>query len=151
MILLMLLLINFSNFFSNSLNNLNRCNDIEYIGPMGPTGPTGTSFSIPPIGNCYEKKIKVPLIGKQIIQTKILASNFASIKLSGLVNVNGNVKYKFYNDKTVVKFSNNLKKIIIRYKTEFSYPIYDINNDTITFYLNVKVINYKTKITMIKI
>lgn len=51
----------------------------------------------------------------------------------------------------MIKFSYNLRKIIKKYKTELTFPYYDIENDEILFNLNVKVINYNTKIKMSRI
>jgi hypothetical protein len=105
----------------------------------------------PSPGNTYYKKINLPLFGYQSIETKIITNNSGFIQLNGLINEKGTVKLINTNDYYMIKFSYNLRKIIKKYKTEFTFPYYDINNDKIFFNLNVKVINYNKKIKLDRI
>lgn len=107
--------------------------------------------TIPKPGNIYQKKLNIPIIGKQIIQAEIVTNNYAFIKLEGLINEKGTAKYVNSNNKHLIKFSYNLRKIIKKYKTELTFPYYDIENDEILFNLNIKVINYNTRIKMVRI
>lgn len=106
---------------------------------------------IPKPGSIYQKNLYIPIIGKQIIEAEVMTNNFAFIRLEGLINKKGTAKYINRNDKHMIKFSYNLIKIIKKYKTELTFPYYDIENDEILFNLNVKVINYNTKIKMSRI
>lgn len=106
---------------------------------------------IPNPGSVYQKKIYIPIVGKQIIETEIISNNFAFIRLEGIINEQGTAKYIYSNDRHFIKYSLNLRKIIKKYKTELSFPYYDIENDELLFNLNVKVINFKSKIRMVRI
>ena len=106
---------------------------------------------IPKSGSIYQKKLYIPIIGKQIIQAEIITNDYAFIKLEGIINEKGTIKYINKNNKHSIKFSYNLRKIIKKFKTELTFPYYDVENDQILFNLNVKVINYKTKIAMSRI
>lgn len=106
---------------------------------------------LPDIGGIYKKKIEIPILGKQIIEAEIISNNYALIKLEGIINEKGTIRYIYKNDNHFIKFSYNLRKVIKKYKTELSSPYYDIKNDQFIFDINVKVINYNTKIRMTKI
>ena len=106
---------------------------------------------IPKPGSIYQKNLYIPIIGQQIIEAEVLSNNYAFIRLDGIINEKGTVKYLNKNDKHIIKFSYNLRKIIKKYKSELTFPYYDINNDEILFNLNIKVINYNTKIKMSRI
>lgn len=106
---------------------------------------------IPTPGNIYQQNLNIPIIGKQTIQAEVVANNYAFIKLQGIINENGTAKYISNNNKHIIKLSYNLRKIIKKYKTELMYLYYDIEKDEILFNLNVKVINYNTKIKMSRI
>ena len=107
--------------------------------------------NIPKPGNIYQKNLNIPIIGKQIIQAEIVTNNFAFIKLDGIINEKGTAKYINSNNKHFMKFSYNLRKIIKKYKTELTFPYYNIENDEILFNLNIKVINYNKIIKMVRI
>jgi len=111
-----------------------------------------TSFILPKPGSIYENKINIPLIGKQYITAEILSNSYANIKLRGLINENGtirNVKNYFSDD--TYKLSYNLQKIIKTYGTTITFPIYDEISDEIIFNINIKYINYRNKIIMVRI
>lgn len=103
---------------------------------------------IPQVGSIYQKKIYIPIIGKQIIQAEISNNNIAQITLQGFINKKGSIKYFYNDDKCILKLNYNLRKIIQKYKTELTFPYYDIDNDIINFNIDVKSIKYSTKIKM---
>ena len=113
--------------------------------------PNLNPIIIPKPGSIYQKNLYIPIIGKQIIEAEVITNNYAFIRLEGLINKKGTVKYINRNDKHMIKFSYNLRKLMNKYKTELTFPYYDIENDEILFNLNVKVINYNTKIKMSRI
>jgi len=120
---------------------------INFIGIVYNLNPV----IIPKPGSIYQKNLYIPIIGKQIIEAEVITNNSAFIRLQGLINEKGTAKYISRNDKHMIKFSYNLRKIIKKYKTELTFPYYDAENDKILFNLNVKVINYNTKIKMSRI
>jgi hypothetical protein len=105
----------------------------------------------PNVSGIYQKKLNIPIFGKQIIEAEIITNNYALIKLEGIINEKGTIRYIHKNNNHFMKFSYNLRKVIKKYKTELSSPHYDIENDQFIFDINVKVINYNTKIKMSKI
>jgi len=113
--------------------------------------PNLNPIIIPKPGSIYQKNLYIPIIGKQVIEAEVITNNYAFIRLQGLINEKGTAKYINRNDRHMIKFSYNLRKIIKKYKTELTFPYYDIENDEILFNLNVKVINYNTKIKMSRI
>ena len=113
--------------------------------------PNLNSVIVPKSGSIYQKNLHIPIIGKQVIEAEVITNNYAFIRLQGLINEKGTAKYINRNERHMIKFSYNLRKIIKKYKTELTFPYYDIENDEILFNLNVKVINYNTKIKMSRI
>ena len=113
--------------------------------------PNLNPIIIPKPGSIYQKNLYIPIIGQQIIEAEVVSNNYAFIRLDGIINEKGTVKYLNKNDKHIIKFSYNLRKTIKKYKSELTFPYYDIDNDEILFNLNIKVINYNTKIKMTRI
>lgn len=113
--------------------------------------PNLNSVIVPKLGSIYQKNLYIPIIGKQVIEAEVITNNYAFIRLQGLINEKATAKYINRNERHMIKFSYNLRKIIKKYKTELTFPYYDIENDEILFNLNVKVINYNTKIKMSRI
>lgn len=100
--------------------------------------------NIPQIGKIYSKKISLPIVGNQYIETKIITNNSAKIKLEGIINKKGTVKY--YNDFFI--FSPNIKKIIKLYDIEISN--FEYSYEHILFYLYIKKLKYNKKILLKK-
>ena len=125
---------NYSNALCNSISNFDgNCK----------------RFIIPKVGKIYYKNFKVPLIGNQKIQTEIKTDNLATIKLEGIINELGTIRYfKLDTDKPLIRLSPNLKKIVKTFNIEYSIPYYDYENDRIIFIVNIKTINYKTEVIM---
>ena len=108
------------------------------------------SLVLPSPGCVYVKKINLPLIGYQNIETEIITDNVAFVKLDGIINKNGTVRYLYRNDKHYIRFSNSLKEIIKAYNIELNKPYYDEEHDEIIFDLIVNIIKYKTNIIMMR-
>lgn len=104
----------------------------------------------PLIGQTYSATVNVPLIGKQTIETKMINKNMAFIKLEGMINENGTARYLHNDNKEIIYLSWNLRKIMKKFKSEFSFPSYDIENDRIIFNLKVKPIFFNKKIILEK-
>jgi len=105
-------------------------------------------FSI--IGQTYSTTLNVPLIGKQTIETRMINKNMAFIKLEGMINENGTARYLHNDNKEIIYLSWNLRKIMKKFKSEFSFPYYDIENDRIIFNLKVRPIFFNKKIILEK-
>lgn len=67
---------------------------------------------VPKPKNIYQKNLYIPIIGKQLIQAEVITNNYAFIRLQGLINEKGTVKYINRNERRMIKFSYNLRKII---------------------------------------
>ena len=104
----------------------------------------------PLIGETYSTTVNVPLIGKQTIETRMINKNMAFIKLEGLINENGTARYLYNDNKQLIYLSYKLRKIMKKFKSEFSFPSYDIDNDIIIFNLKVKPIFFNKKIILQK-
>lgn len=134
----------------------------SFFGLTGPTGPTGPIALTGPLGptiqdnlpifpysaNIYKKKINFPLIGGQTVETEIITNNYALIKLEGIINKNGYVKYITNKNRYLFKLSYNLRKIIRKYNIEIISLSYNIENDSIDFDVNIKYIRYKSFIQL---
>ena len=105
---------------------------------------------LPLIGETYSTTVNVPLIGKQTIETRMINKNMAFIKLEGMINENGTARYLYNDNKEIIYLSWNLRKIMKKFKSEFSFPSYDIENDRIIFNLKVKPIFFNKKIILEK-
>lgn len=104
----------------------------------------------PIIGDTYSTNVIVPLIGKQSIETRMINKNMAFIKLQGIINENGTARYLHNDNREIIYLSWNLRKIMKKFKSEFSIPSYDIENDRIIFNLKVKPIFLNKKIILEK-
>ena len=109
------------------------------------------NICFPLIGETYSTTVYVPLIGKQTIETRMINKNMAFIKLEGMINENGTARYLHNDNKEIIYLSWNLRKIMKKFKSEFSFPCYDIENDRIIFNLKVKPIFFNKKIILEKI
>lgn len=103
---------------------------------------------LPYPGSIYEKNINFPLIGKQYVETEIITNNYANIKLKGLINNEGYIKYISNNDKYIFKVSHSLRKLIKKYNIEIINLYYNSENDSIDINVNIKYIRYKSFIQL---
>lgn len=107
-----------------------------------------TAYNLPPINNVYNKNIYIPLIGSQVIETKMISQNKAKIKLSGIVNTNGIAYYYLKDDDINIKFSKELFKLMNKLNCEFSNPDYNFKKDQVSFNLFIKKIYFNKKIIL---
>lgn len=117
------------------------------VGPTG-LGGQGNLPILPYPGSIYEKKINFPLIGSQIVETEIITNNYAHIKLEGIINNEGYVKYISNNDRYIFKPSYNLRKLIKKYNIEIISLCYNVENDSIDLDVHIKFIKYKSFIQL---
>lgn len=110
-----------------------------------------SNLIFPKQGSLYGKTINLPLIGCQTIKTRIISDKMAYINLEGIINENGTAKYIKNNRKEIVLLSWNLRKLMRKFRSEFSFPYYDIENDEIIFKLKVRTIFLDKKIILKKI
>ena len=98
----------------------------------------------PQIGITYSKQINIPILGKQNIEIEYADKNIALIRLDGTINICGTSKisYDYLNNKEIFELSDNLIKIMDRYKCKLEYPSYDKKKDVISFRLYIaKIFN----------
>lgn len=115
---------------------------------LGGLGGTGNLPILPYPGSIYEKKINFPLIGRQTVETEIITNNYAHIKLEGIINNDGYVKYISNNDRYIFKPSYNLRKLIKKYNIEIISLCYNVENDSIDLNVHIKYIRYKSFIQL---
>ena len=94
----------------------------------------------PHIGIVYGKTVKLPIIGKQYIETEYINKNTAAIRLQGIINNNGTSKIFYENNKEIIELSDNLARIMNKFRCKLNKPYYDIENDKIIFELCFKSI-----------
>ena len=94
-----------------------------------------TAYNLPPINTIYNKNIYIPLVGSQLIETKMISNNKAKIKLSGIVNTNGLDYYYLKNNEINIKLSKDLTKLLNDLSCDFSEPNYNEKKDQVTFKL----------------
>ena len=87
----------------------------------------------PQIGITYSKQINIPILGKQNIEIEYADKNIALIRLDGTINICGTskVSYDYVNNKEIFELSDNLIKIMDRYKCKLEIPSYDKKKDII--------------------
>ena len=97
------------------------------------------STHLPECGNLYFKQIYLPVIGNQEIEIECLNNNLATIKLSGVININGTSKMIYNNKNNNFDFdlSDNLKNIMKTFNCKIENPYYDIITDCIYFKLYI--------------
>lgn len=112
-------------------------------------GEQGYLPILPSPGSIYEKKINFPLIGRsQTLETEIITNNYAHIKLQGIINDEGYVKYLSNNERYIFKPSFNLRKLIKKYNIEIISICYNVENDSIDLDIHIKYIRYKSFIQL---
>lgn len=104
----------------------------------------------PNVGNKYVNKFNIPLVGEQKINAEIITNNSAKIKLSGLINREGNCKYGIFKDKLYVIVNHNLKEILEKFKVTFDTPEYDDINDKLKFNLFIEMLKFKKTLILIR-
>jgi len=109
-----------------------------------------TAYNLPPINTIYNKNIYIPLIGSQLIETKMISPYKAKIKLTGIINTNGLAYYYLQDNKINIKLSKELSKLMEQLNCDFSEPDYNYKKDEIIFKLFIKKIYFNKKIILTK-
>ncbi len=109
-----------------------------------------TAYNLPPVNTIYNKNIYIPLVGSQLIETKMISSHKAKIKLAGIVNTNGLAYYYLKDNKINIKLSKELSKLMDKLNCDFSEPNYNEQKDQVTFKLLIKKFYFNKKITLTK-
>ncbi len=106
------------------------------------------ALTTPPVGNIYSKTIKLPLIGEQYIETKMINKQRAIINLKGIINEKGYAVY--YKRKNNIILSKNLIEKMKELKCNFSNPKYNKEKDEVIFRILIKPIYFNKKIILNK-
>ena len=105
---------------------------------------------LPPIGNKYYTSVNIPLIGKQNIKYERTKKFISEITLSGKINEHGYI-YFYNNDNNTYKYrlDNTLEHLLKKYKCTLNDPYYDYINDIIILNIQINLIKYSKKLTLI--
>ena len=107
---------------------------------------------LPPIGNKYYTSVNIPLIGKQNIKYERTKKLISEITLSGKINEHGYIYfYNNDNDNNTYKYrlDNTLEHLLKKYKFALNDPYYDFINDIIILNIQINLIKYSKKLTLI--
>ena len=116
--------------------------------------------SLPPVNNIYIANIKVPIIGNQYIEYERFTELESEIRMKGIINNIGYIKYKkeTKNNDNCLKSSSknlysyelndNLKNILNKYKCELKNPSYDPNTDIASINILVRLVNFNKLIIL---
>ena len=105
---------------------------------------------LPPIGNKYYTSVNIPLIGKQNIKYERTKKFISEITLSGKINEHGYIYfYNDDNDTYEYKLDNTLEHLLKKYKCSLNDPYYDYINDMIILNIQINLIKYSKKHTLI--
>tara|TARA_Y100000389_G_scaffold142440_1_gene140477 strand:- start:6929 stop:7303 length:375 start_codon:yes stop_codon:yes gene_type:complete len=105
---------------------------------------------LPPIGNKYYTSVNIPLIGKQNIKYERTKKFISEITLSGKINEYGYIYfYNDDNDTYEYKLDNTLEHLLKKYKCSLNDPYYDYINDMIILNIQINLIKYSKKLTLI--
>ena len=105
---------------------------------------------LPPIGNKYYTSVNIPLIGKQNIKYERTKKFISEITLSGKINEHGYIYfYNDDNDTYEYKLDNTLEHLLKKYKCSLNDPYYDYINDMIILNIQINLIKYSKKLTLI--
>tara|TARA_X000000368_G_scaffold389302_1_gene351545 strand:- start:748 stop:1122 length:375 start_codon:yes stop_codon:yes gene_type:complete len=105
---------------------------------------------LPPIGNKYYTSVNIPLIGKQNIKYERTKKFISEITLSGKINEHGYIYfYNNDNDTYEYKLDNTLEHLLKKYKCSLNDPYYDYINDMIILNIQINLIKYSKKLTLI--
>jgi len=105
---------------------------------------------LPPIGNKYYTSVNIPLIGKQNIKYERTKKFISEITLSGKINEHGYIYfYNDDNDTYKYKLDNTLEHLLKKYKCSLNDPYYDYINDMIILNIQINLIKYSKKLTLI--
>jgi len=102
---------------------------------------------LPPINNIYYTSINIPLAGKQNIIYERREKLISELKLSGKVNVVGNI---YFNENNPYEYTldDNLNHIIKKYKCSLYDPFYDKKKDIISLKIRLNLLRYTKMLTL---
>tara|TARA_B100000424_G_C22848272_1_gene452428 strand:- start:5 stop:346 length:342 start_codon:yes stop_codon:yes gene_type:complete len=103
---------------------------------------------LPPIGRIYSTSINIPLIGNQNIKYQRTKKLISEITLTGKINNLGYIYFDKY-DPYKYTIDTKLDNILKKYKCTLSNPYYDDINDAIIFNININLIKFSKKLTLI--
>ena len=116
--------------------------------------------SLPPVNNIYIANINVPIIGSQYIEYERFTELESEIRMKGIINNIGYIKYKkeTKNNENCLKSSSknlysyelndNLKNILNKYRCELKNPSYDPNTDIASINILVRLVNFNKLIIL---
>tara|TARA_A100001015_G_scaffold288000_1_gene358389 strand:- start:180 stop:611 length:432 start_codon:yes stop_codon:yes gene_type:complete len=116
--------------------------------------------SLPPVNNIYIANIKVPVIGNQYIEYERFTELESEIRMKGIINNVGYIKYKKENknhenclkpsSKNLYSYelNDNLKNILNKYRCELKNPSYDPNTDIASINILVRLVNFNKLIIL---
>ena len=107
-----------------------------------------TSMIIPTCGNIYKKTLYLPFLGVQNIETEFSSNNLIYIRLNGMVKENGTAKYKVVGEDINLNLSDNLKTLMKKRRSEFSFTKYDREDDKLYLKIYIRPLFLKKNIAL---
>lgn len=104
--------------------------------------------NMPKIGTKYIANIKIPLIGNQYLETKVLTNKRVSILLEGTVNLEGEAVVYQKNNKNYFLLNKELASYFEKNQINFFFEEYNDILDQIKFKVNIKPLFYTGKIVL---
>lgn len=113
---------------------------------------TSTSSIGPPTGASYGKLMHVPIVGDQHMTLHIQSKSVASIELKGIVNHAETLAYSVYPDNRVqFVLSNDLIRILNRYRCLIEDPYYNQTDDTACITVNVRLLRLRKQLRLTRV
>tara|TARA_Y100000389_G_scaffold5404_2_gene5204 strand:- start:3008 stop:3376 length:369 start_codon:yes stop_codon:yes gene_type:complete len=104
--------------------------------------------NMPKIGTKYIANIKIPLIGNQYLETKVLTNKRVSILLEGQINLQGEAVVYQKNNKNYFLLNKELASYFEKNQIKFFFEEYNDILDQIKFKVNIKPLFYTGKIVL---
>ena len=104
--------------------------------------------NMPKIGTKYIANIKIPLIGNQYLETKVLTNKRVSILLEGKINLEGEAVVYQKNNKKYFLLNKEFASYFEKNQIKFFFEEYNDILDQIKFKVNIKPLFYTGKIVL---
>ena len=104
--------------------------------------------NMPKIGTKYIANIKIPLIGNQYLETKVLTNKRVSILLEGKINLEGEAVVYQKNNKNYFLLNKEFASYFEKNQIKFFFEEYNDILDQIKFKVNIKPLFYTGKIVL---
>lgn len=104
--------------------------------------------NMPKIGTKYIANIKIPLIGNQYLETKVLTNKRVSILLEGKINLEGEAVVYQKNNKNYFLLNKEFASYFEKNQIKFFFEEYNDILDQIKFKVNIKPLFYNGKIVL---